>query len=86
MILSQILAPASEPLITSVEVSDTDQETIEVTSEAVHGVKLHEFYEVRVYIYNNRERETKLAVHHQLVRAEDSDVDKERKIAPRFVV
>jgi hypothetical protein len=39
-----------------------------------------------VYIYNNRERETKLAVHHQLVRAEDSDVDKEKKVVPRFVV
>jgi tetratricopeptide (TPR) repeat protein len=76
----------SEPLITSVELSDNEQESIEVTSEVVSGIKLHEFYEVKVYIYNNRERETKLAVHHQLVRAEDSDVDKEKKVVPRFVV
>jgi len=76
---------ASEPLITTAEVSD-EQEAIEVTSEVVSAIHLHEFYEVRVYIYNNRDKETKLAVHHQIVRAEDSDVDKEQKLVPRFVV
>ena len=73
-------------MITSVELADGEQETVDVTSDAVQGVKLHEFYEVKVYIYNNKERETKLAVHHQLVRAEDADVDKEKKVVPRFVV
>jgi hypothetical protein len=69
-----------------VEVKEGDEESVEVASDAISGLKLHEFYEVRVFIYNNRDKETKLGVHHQLVPADDSDVDKEKKSVQRFVM
>jgi hypothetical protein len=47
---------------------------IEVTTEPVMFVKDQHWYEIEVFIFADKTKQNKLGVHHQIVRAIDSDL------------
>jgi tetratricopeptide (TPR) repeat protein len=64
----------TDPIIKTVELKEGEN-VIEVTTEPVMFVKDQQWYEIEVFIFADKTKQTKLGVHHQLVKALDSDLE-----------
>jgi hypothetical protein len=64
----------TSPIIKTVELQE-GQHIIDVTTEPVMFVKDKQWYEIEVFIFSDKTKQTKLGVHYQMVKAVDSELE-----------